>query len=197
MQLSDHRGVGENSLLNGNGNICDVWNMQLLCTIFPFSREWCSSDGFREKMADCCAPCSLIKMHQADPSRPMSFSQTVSRPSRDRKLSVSSLTDTPPDIRDKSKREGHELNFSDMAKVVGEQWQMIPVQEREMYEQSAAAQKAEYITRLEEYKKTEQFREYEKYYANFKALHARDGSRDRPSDDEGMRFAVNCLALKF
>lgn len=83
------------------------------------------------------------------------------------------------------KTEGRELNFADMAKVVGELWQSIPTDEREHYEHRAAIRKAEYNVELAEYKKTDNAREYEKYLAEFKASYGTgSGSRDTQWDDE-------------
>lgn len=97
---------------------------------------------------------------------------------------------TVTDVRDKAKNDGKGFNFSDMAKIVGEQWQTIPVEEREQYEQRAAAQKAEYNRQLAEYKKTEQYHEYEKYLSDFKSSHSQSGRGEGPSDEE-----CTCLAL--
>lgn len=87
-------------------------------------------------------------------------------------------------MRDKLKSEGQELNFCDMAKVVGEQWQNLPMEEREGYENFAANKKAEYNAQLSEYKKTEHYADYQKYLAEFKATH-----RDA---DVNTEFRMSC-----
>lgn len=62
-----------------------------------------------------------------------------------------------------------QLSFTDIAKRVGENWQNLPSSEKEPYESEAFAAKDKYNAALTEYKKTENYRSYQAYLAEFKA----------------------------
>lgn len=68
--------------------------------------------------------------------------------------------------------KGQELSFTDMAKIVGEKWQMLSADAREVYERQAGAAKEKYNAELSEYKKTESYAQYMEYLAEFKAKNA-------------------------
>lgn len=68
--------------------------------------------------------------------------------------------------------KGQELSFTEIAKVVGERWQVLPVGAREACERQANAAKEKYDTELAEYKKTPQYHTYQKYLEEFKAKQA-------------------------
>ena len=70
------------------------------------------------------------------------------------------------EIREDLKTES--LSFTEIAKRVGEQWQVLPVPVKASYESQAAAAKERYRTDLQEYKKTSYYREYNEYLADFK-----------------------------
>ncbi|PSS27836.1 hypothetical protein M430DRAFT_131761 [Amorphotheca resinae ATCC 22711] len=61
------------------------------------------------------------------------------------------------------------LSFTEIAKLVGENWQSLSPGEKEPYEQQAFTAKEKYNAELAEYKKTSQFREYSQYLVEFKA----------------------------
>ncbi|KAF2112490.1 hypothetical protein BDV96DRAFT_163868 [Lophiotrema nucula] len=67
---------------------------------------------------------------------------------------------------------GQELSFTEIAKVVGERWQVLPADAREACERQANAAKEKYYAGLAEYKKTAQYAAYQKYLEEFKAKHA-------------------------
>lgn len=56
-----------------------------------------------------------------------------------------------------------------MAKVVGQNWQALTAEQREAYEAEAAATKHAYNEELIEYKKTDSYKNYMEYLADFKA----------------------------
>lgn len=56
-----------------------------------------------------------------------------------------------------------------MAKVVGQNWQALTVEQREAYEAEAAAAKHAYNEEMAEYKKTDSYKIYMEYLADFKA----------------------------
>lgn len=68
--------------------------------------------------------------------------------------------------------KGRDLSFTEMAKVVGERWQVLSADSREVYEKSAAAAKEKYNLDLADYKKTESYANYMEYLADFKAKNA-------------------------
>ena len=65
--------------------------------------------------------------------------------------------------------KGQELSFTDMAKVVGEKWQLLSADSRELYEKRAGTMKETYNTEFTSYKKTERYAQYQDYLAEFKA----------------------------
>lgn len=67
--------------------------------------------------------------------------------------------------------KGQDLSFTEIAKVVGERWQVLPAEERDACERQANGAKEKYYARLAEYKKTPQYEAYQKYLEEFKAKH--------------------------
>ncbi|RKF80586.1 putative hmg box protein [Golovinomyces cichoracearum] len=67
---------------------------------------------------------------------------------------------------------GQNLSFSEIAKYVGERWQNLSPAEKENLEQQAFKAKEKYNKELMEYKKTDLYKEYAKYLADFKAKHS-------------------------
>ncbi|MCJ1341472.1 hypothetical protein MMC09_006768 [Bachmanniomyces sp. S44760] len=64
------------------------------------------------------------------------------------------------------------LSFTDIAKRVGESWQVLPAEEKESYEFEASAAKERFNVELAKYKNTTSYREYSQYLSEFKAKHA-------------------------
>lgn len=67
--------------------------------------------------------------------------------------------------------KGQDLSFTEIAKVVGERWQVLPADEREACERQANSAKEKYYAGLAEYKKTSQYEAYQKYLEEFRAKH--------------------------
>jgi hypothetical protein len=67
---------------------------------------------------------------------------------------------------------GQNLSFTDIARLVGDRWQKLAPAEKEPYETQAAIAKEKYNAELAEYKKTDSYRDYMHYLAEFKAKHA-------------------------
>jgi hypothetical protein len=61
------------------------------------------------------------------------------------------------------------LTFTEIAKTVGERWQVLSPEEKEQYEVQAANAKELYNTELAKYKRTNHYRDYQNYLADFKA----------------------------
>ncbi|TVY94544.1 High mobility group protein 20A [Lachnellula willkommii] len=68
--------------------------------------------------------------------------------------------------------KGRNLSFTEIAKLVGENWQNISPEEKEPYEQQASSAKERYNNELAEYKKTSNYKEYSQYLVEFKARQA-------------------------
>lgn len=68
--------------------------------------------------------------------------------------------------------KGRNLTFTEIAKLVGENWQNLSQAEKEPYESQAQAAKDKYNHDLAEYKKTPGYRAYMNYLQDFKAKHA-------------------------
>lgn len=81
-------------------------------------------------------------------------------------------------MREEVKAEN--LSFTEIAKLVGERWQKLDLGEKEGFEAHVAALKERYNAQLSEYKKTEEFREYNKYLAEFKAKYENPADGKRP-----------------
>ncbi|KAJ4301238.1 hypothetical protein N0V90_003329 [Kalmusia sp. IMI 367209] len=73
-------------------------------------------------------------------------------------------------VRDTVK--GQDLSFTEMAKLVGERWQVLPADAKEAFERQANTAKEKYYAALAEYKKTPEYESYQKYLEAFKAKHA-------------------------
>lgn len=71
------------------------------------------------------------------------------------------------------------LTFTDIAKTVGERWQVLDPEEKEQFEHQAAMAKEQYNTALSKYKRTSPYREYQIYLVDFKA-------RNTPQSITGM-----------
>lgn len=68
--------------------------------------------------------------------------------------------------------KGRNLSFTEIAKLVGENWQNLTPAEKEPYEQQAFSAKEKYNNELTEYKRTDSYKEYSLYLAEFKARHS-------------------------
>lgn len=68
--------------------------------------------------------------------------------------------------------KGRNLSFTEIAKLVGENWQNLSPAEKEPYEQQAFSAKEKYNNELTEYKRTDSYKEYSQYLADFKARHS-------------------------
>ena len=64
---------------------------------------------------------------------------------------------------------GDNLSFTEIARLVGERWQKLDPAQKDLYESHAATLKDKYNAQLAEYKKTETYRLYMEYLADFRA----------------------------
>lgn len=78
--------------------------------------------------------------------------------------------------------KSQDLSFTELAKVIGEKWQLLCSETREEFEHQAATAKERYNLEFAEYKKTEHFNRYQTYLAEFKAKQtAQPKGRPHPS----------------
>ena len=103
--------------------------------------------------------------------RPTSYSQTV----LDSTLSAGSLANSIVGIREELRPQN--LSFTDIAKRVGENWQVLLAEGKEPYESQASAAKEKYHAEMAKYKKTDAYKEYALYLAEFKAKNASNAGR--------------------
>ena len=83
---------------------------------------------------------------------------------------MTGYANAPAEMRDELRSQN--LSFTEIAKVVGERWQVIPPVEKDPFEKKASAAKEQYNTELARYKKTDNYEKYSKYLAEFKAKNA-------------------------
>lgn len=79
------------------------------------------------------------------------------------------LTNMLSEMRDDLK--GRTLSFTDIAKLVGENWQSLPSSEKEAFEAQAQKAKKKYNHDMAEYKKTPECKMYMQYLQDFRAKH--------------------------
>jgi hypothetical protein len=65
--------------------------------------------------------------------------------------------------------KAQDLSFTEIAKIVGEKWQVSSAEAREPYQRQANAGKEKYHAELAEYKKYPEYDAYQKYLEEFKA----------------------------
>jgi hypothetical protein len=66
--------------------------------------------------------------------------------------------------------KGQNLSFTEIAKIVGDRWKVLPLDDRELLDRQATAAKEKYYIELAEYKKTPQYSVYCEYLTEFKAM---------------------------
>lgn len=64
------------------------------------------------------------------------------------------------------------LSFTEIAKRVGECWQVLVPEEKELYDSQASLAKEKYNVELLKYKKTPRYQDYVLYLAEFKVKNA-------------------------
>ncbi|KAK6586601.1 hypothetical protein PZA11_001658 [Diplocarpon coronariae] len=87
--------------------------------------------------------------------------------------------------------KGRNLSFTEIAKLVGENWQNLSPSEKDPYEQEAFGAKERYNNALAEYKKTDQYAEYARYLSEFKARHSLQGNDSDASKRPKLELAVS------
>lgn len=73
--------------------------------------------------------------------------------------------------------KGQNLSFTEIAKLVGENWQSLDRSEKEPFETQAQVLKEKYIRDMTEYKKSADFKRYSDYLQDFRKRQALHGMR--------------------
>ena len=106
-----------------------------------------------------------MKMRRKDPRLHTWFFQTVNRPGTFFRIILNVCSGIREDLRHQH------FSFTEIAKKVGESWQMLSPEQKGQYESQAASAKEKYHQAMMSYKTTDAHREYQRYLANFKAKH--------------------------
>lgn len=118
-------------------------------------------------MLPVLTPCvfRLTKMHPCVVLPPTSSSPTVRHPTTLLKQPwwLTCAIEVREDLKPLN------LSFTEIAKRVGERWQVLSPGDKEPYETQAAIAKERFTAEIAEYKKTDNSREYLEYLAEFKA----------------------------
>lgn len=72
------------------------------------------------------------------------------------------------------------LSFVDIAKEVGRRWQLLPPEQKRVWESHAARAMQEYEAQMDEYKRTDSWRRYQSYLIEFKGQQQFSSSLKRP-----------------
>ncbi|KAF2267758.1 hypothetical protein CC78DRAFT_47047 [Lojkania enalia] len=71
------------------------------------------------------------------------------------------------------------LSFVDIAKEVGRRWQILPPEQKRIWESQSARAMQEYEAQMDEYKKTDSWRKYQVYLNDFKTQQAQAANAKR------------------
>lgn len=113
-----------------------------------------------------------MKMPLSGPPRLMCCSLIVSdAPSQQSPCQLSDTNEYCKEMREDLRSQN--LTFTEIAKLVGENWQNLNASEKEAYESQANADKEKYHRDLMEYKKTADYRKYMQYLHEFKEKQAK------------------------
>lgn len=139
---------------------------------------------------------SRMRMRPSGLPLPMCSSRTVSRtpnrllcsPLRHFSFVMWLADSQPPGSKEmREELRGRNLSFSEIAKLVGENWQSLSPTEKEPFESHAQAMKEKYLKEIAEYKKTPEYRQYQAYLREFKAKHG--------CPSQGAPLSVSCTVV--
>ncbi|KAG9777049.1 hypothetical protein KCU88_g4643, partial [Aureobasidium melanogenum] len=89
------------------------------------------------------------------------------------------------------------LSFTQIAKLVGDRWQKLDPAGKEPFETQANAAKERYNIQLSTYRKTEAYKEYMQYLADFKSKHGQTSEPKRPKlDPESSGSIISTKSLE-
>lgn len=130
---------------------------------------------------------------KAEPGRQQQAPNTGKRKYRRHPKTDGNAPEKPPSayvmfansVRDELK--GRNLTFTQIAKLVGDRWKVLEPEKRELYEYKASAAKDKFNAEFEEYKKTDNYRDYVRYLADFKSKLVRDGKETPEQFETNMK----------
>jgi hypothetical protein len=76
--------------------------------------------------------------------------------------------------------EVSQLSFVNIAKEVGRRWQDLPAEQKRVWESTAARAMQEFESQMDEYKKTENWKKYQRYLNDFRTKQNQPASGKRP-----------------
>ncbi|KAJ9619414.1 uncharacterized protein PV06_04154 [Exophiala oligosperma] len=91
------------------------------------------------------------------------------------------------------------LSFTQIAKLVGDRWQKLDPGGKEPFEAQANAAKERYNIQLSTYRKTDAYKEYMQYLADFKSKHGQPAEPKRPkleAESSGSIISTKSLELQ-
>ncbi|KIW17461.1 hypothetical protein PV08_04655 [Exophiala spinifera] len=100
-------------------------------------------------------------------------------------------------VRDEVKDQN--LSFTQIAKLVGDRWQKLDPARKEPFEAQANAAKERYNIQLSTYRKTDAYKEYMQYLADFKSKHGQPPDPKRPkleAESSGSIISTKSLELQ-
>ena len=100
----------------------------------------------------------------------------------------------PLEVREDVKPQN--LSFSQIAKRVGEEWQHLSTGNKASYEAQASAAKDKYRADLHEYKKTDSYREYNVYLADFKKKNPSRPSKSKAVDARSLAPNTGLMSFR-
>lgn len=115
-------------------------------------------------------------MPLSDHRRPMFSFRTVSSFDSLSLLPRKLDAELTPCLEMREDLKSQNLTFTEIAKLVGENWQSLDPAEKEAYESQANAAKEKYHRDLAEYKKTPEYKSYALYLQDFKEKQAKQNS---------------------
>jgi hypothetical protein len=77
--------------------------------------------------------------------------------------------------------EVSQLSFVSIAREVGRRWQDLPPEQKRVWESNAARAMQEFESKMDEYKKTDNWKKYQHYLNDFRAQQAQPTSGKRPN----------------
>lgn len=87
------------------------------------------------------------------------------------------------------------LSFTEISRRVGESWQTLPPEEKERWKQRTAQPWEKYKADLAEYQKSDNYKQYVQYVADFKRAQARKRCEASHRKSEGRSFELPTMCL--
>jgi hypothetical protein len=109
-------------------------------------------------------------------------------------LLIGTAIDSVAELRESLKGD-RSLTFTEIAKLVGENWQSLPLPEREVYEGQARGSKERYYQEMAVYKETPEYRKYMRYLEEFNDKQTKPNQRVYPIESARFKSELTCSHL--